>query len=1271
MKPPNEQSIFLRAREFADVEQRASFLDSACQGDTGLRLRVEQLLSFDETDDGIVDAMVADEAQYRIETVGGRIGPYKLLDVVGEGGMGTVFMAEQRSPIKRRVALKVIKAGMDTAQVIARFEAERQALSMMDHPNIAKVLDAGTTPHGRPYFVMELINGVPLTEYCDRLRLSVEDRLRLFTPICDAVQHAHSKGVIHRDLKPSNVLIALYDGTPSPKVIDFGVAKATQQTLTEKTLFTRLGQVVGTFEYMSPEQAQRNQLDIDTRSDVYSLGSILYELLTGTPPFAARELRSAGLDEVLRIIRDVEPPRPSLRLSTNEGLPTVASNRRLEPKRLSTFVKGDLDWICMKALEKDRGRRYGTAERLGNDVCRFLQHQAIEARPPSAMYRFQKLVRRNRIAFAVAFVTLILLTAGIAGTVSQWQRAKKSDARSRAAQKKAEKAEGQANKARDRAFAAASQLRESLIRSHAFHLINESERVREQAPIRSLLLGIAAVEATRVGNNDIPTNASITLREAYRQVGGRALVNRQVSAPAISLVPGRESCIVGWSDGSVWETPLQPAVIDRDSTRLILEKHDAPVLALALSPDGETVASYAQDGSLHVLNTPTKRTTKIHFNKNPSVWGKSGIDRPLAISADGQWLACSASENTVMLWELSKSTLTKDNGLILKGHSQPITSLSFGSNGEWLITSRGNLSDGSESSNSSAMLWRLSSVESEPTGIPLAHENSGVRQAMVSSNGRWAATAGSDGAVYLWELSTAHENLLPIRLPHDAPVSAISFSFDGEKLATAAGNTVVIWSLGSQQPIAKRINGFDANVSWVGFSVDNTKLIVIRNDHRINVRSLLTEGVRDEMTSHDGPITGLAINKDVFVTSCKDGSVRVWRLDSGNSDGTALANLPGGESPIFCGDTANLFTQDGVYLRFDNRVETTGNAASALNGRLLGMDWTGQYVALTDKRPNRIRCIDLHSNKTSRLNAVGIATCAAICPGAQWIAIGGDAGETGVWKIEKGGEYSLERLSHDSAVSSLMTSPDGRWLYVKSKSAHELWDLNDVDSPRKAYELESDVTDGQAAFFSANCRWLAFGLGSNVQLLDLQDPRDVRSHSLMCPSIVSTVIINNAGSRVYVDTLDENELLVWQVPRGKGEPTLDHMQPIDEGVAEISFSSNGRWLITISEDRALRLWDLDAESIKQESKGVLVATSEMRHFAVSNDGAWLATAEEERSKSRTGIRTYLWPLGDEQLLRLATQKAGRSLTAIERRSYGIDEFERSLLGADQMLETPE
>ncbi len=422
------KDIFLHAAEIAVAAERQAFIADQCGGDAALHEEVDQLLlhleqlgPFLKTGGTTLTVAAPDLISERPGTV---IGPYKLLEQIGEGGFGIVFMAEQQKPVRRKVALKVIKPGMDTRQIIARFEAERQALAMMDHPNIAKVLDAGATESARPYFVMELVKGLPITEYCDQKRLTARERLELFIPVCQAVQHAHQKGIIHRDLKPSNVLVTEHDGTPVVKVIDFGIAKATGQQLTDKTLFTNFAQMIGTPLYMSPEQAALSNLDIDTRSDIYALGVLLYELLTGTTPFDKARFREAGYDEIRRIIREEEPPKPSTRISTlGQADDTVSAERKSDPKRLSQICRGELDWIVMKALEKDRTRRYETAAAFAADVQRHLNDEAVEACPPSTLYKFTKFARRNRRGLVTgALVGTVLLAAivAVAGTIG-WQ----------------------------------------------------------------------------------------------------------------------------------------------------------------------------------------------------------------------------------------------------------------------------------------------------------------------------------------------------------------------------------------------------------------------------------------------------------------------------------------------------------------------------------------------------------------------------------------------------------------------------------------------------------------------------------------------------------------------------------------------------------------------------------------------------------------------------------------------------------------------------------
>jgi len=428
-----EKAVFDAALEVTDPVQRKSFLDQACAGDAELRAAVEELLATQgdaeeffaesasslttlagELESAVAPAEQRNEPTFE-EKPGTIIGRYKLLQMIGEGGYGVVYMAEQEQPVRRRVALKVIKLGMDTKNVIARFEAERQALAMMDHSNIARVFDAGATETGRPYFVMELVHGVKITEYCDQNQLALVPRLELFIQICHAIQHAHQKGIIHRDIKPSNILVTLHDGVPVPKVIDFGIAKATEERLTDKTLFTAFAQLIGTPAYMSPEQVELSGLGVDTRSDIYSLGVLLYELLTGKTPFDTKELLKSGVDEMRRTLREREPGTPSSKLRTLNGeeLTKTAKQRHVEPPQLLSQLRGDLDWIVLKALEKDRNRRYETAIGLAMDIQRYLDDEPVLARPPSNWYRLQKLVRRNRIMFLAGCAVGAALLIGI------------------------------------------------------------------------------------------------------------------------------------------------------------------------------------------------------------------------------------------------------------------------------------------------------------------------------------------------------------------------------------------------------------------------------------------------------------------------------------------------------------------------------------------------------------------------------------------------------------------------------------------------------------------------------------------------------------------------------------------------------------------------------------------------------------------------------------------------------------------------------------------
>jgi hypothetical protein len=528
--PDRELAVFSDARRLP-AQERAAFLDKACAGDAALRQRVEELLQASDEAGAFLQSPAAFPPSGTVPAIpaekpGDRIGRYKLLQQIGEGGCGVVYMAEQEEPVHRRVALKVIKLGMDTKQVIARFEAERQAVALMDHPNIAKVLDVGATDTGRPYFVMELVRGIKITDYCDQNNLSTRERLDLFIQVCRAVQHAHQKGVIHRDIKPSNILVTVNDGVPVPKVIDFGIARATQGRLTDKTLFTAFEQFIGTPACMSPEQAVMTSLDIDTRSDIYSLGVLLYELLTGKTPFDANELLQSGLDAMRRTICEIEPPKPSTRLTQELVSKSEIGNRELEIKETIHLVRGDLDWIVMKCLEKDRTRRYETANAVAMDLRRHLSCEPVLACPPSRLYEFQKTVRRHKFGFAAGAVVIMVLAAGVVASTLEALRARRAEHEQMQLRQEAEAA--RANEARLR-----QQIEVRLTVANARTLANSGKYDEAE----KLLNGI---EPSLIE----PDAIHASLR---RQLGWRQVLQNQWSAAAAALA------VLLQVDGTAWD----------------------------------------------------------------------------------------------------------------------------------------------------------------------------------------------------------------------------------------------------------------------------------------------------------------------------------------------------------------------------------------------------------------------------------------------------------------------------------------------------------------------------------------------------------------------------------------------------------------------------------------------------------------------------------------------------------------------------------------------
>jgi len=696
---------------------------------------------------------------------GERIGRYKLLEKIGEGGCGVVYMAEQEEPVRRRVALKVIKPGMDTREVIARFEAERQALALMEHPHIAKVFDGGATDAGRPYFVMELVRGLRVTDYCDKKNLPTRQRLDLFVQVCQAVQHAHQKGIIHRDLKPSNILVTVNDGVPVPKVIDFGIAKATGQRLTDKTLFTKFQQLIGTPAYMSPEQAEMTSLDIDTRSDIYSLGVLLYELLTGRTPLDTKALLRAGMEAMLRTIREQEPVRPSARLSTLAAIEqtTVAQQRQTDAPKLINLVRGDLDWIVMKALEKDRTRRYETANSLAMDIHRHLNNEPVIARPASTAYKLQKAWRRNKVVLASVAAVVTALIVGL--TVSIWQAVRATSAE-QAAREKATLAVAERNNAVE-ARRAADLQRTNAERNLYVANMNLFQPAWEQNNIdrvRQLLEETATYPQRSFEWYYWQRQAHLDLRTLRGRLG-------EVSAVAFS--PDGQRIVTGfWNrTAKVWAATGEEL--------LTLKGHTNWIYSVAFSPDGQRIVTGSWDRTAKVWEAASGKellTFKGHTDRISSV----------AFSPDGQRIITGSYDRTAKVWEAASGREL----VTLRGHRDSIYSVAFSPDGQRIVTG---------SNDWMAKVWEVASGQELLT---LKGHSAGITSVGFSPDGDRIVTGSTDRTAKIWGAASGKE-LLTLK-GHRAGIYSVAFSPDGQRIITGSGDQMVkVWEAATPAKVAR------------------------------------------------------------------------------------------------------------------------------------------------------------------------------------------------------------------------------------------------------------------------------------------------------------------------------------------------------------------------------------------------------------------------------------------------------------------------------------
>ncbi len=830
MSSPQEHEAALFALALSKpAAKRAAWLDAECEGDTALRQRLEALLSAHDAPDELPPAPAAkatiklDMSEAPDEAVGQTLGRYKLMERLGEGGCGVVYVAEQTQPVRRRVALKVIKLGMDTKAVVARFEAERQALAMMDHPNIAKVLDAGTTEVGRPFFVMELVRGIRITDYCDQNQLSTKERLELFIKICQAIQHAHQKGIIHRDIKPSNILVTLHDGVPVPKVIDFGIAKATEGRLTDATVYTQLHQFIGTPAYMSPEQAEMSGLDIDTRSDIYSLGVLLYELLAGSTPFDAQELMSQGIDQMRKTIREKEPVRPSTRFATLKGeeLTTTAKRRSADKSKLMHDLKGDLDWIVMRCLEKDRTRRYDTATGLAADIKRHLNNEPVVARPPSTAYRFQKAFRRNKIVFAAGAAVAIALLLGIIVSTSQAIRATLAKRDALAAQAQAVEAQAGETKLREQADDARRQAEAAELAA------------RQRAYASDMNVAMQALKGSNLGR-------------------ALDLLNRQRPQPG-------QKDLRGWEWRYLWQQT-------RGDALFTLCQQSSEIESLAASADGRWLAiGMEHKDGVFVCDLQTRQQVAHLAPGEIEVRAAFSPAESLLAFTSVSYPASDKEQDTLRLWNAVTRQMVAEFPL-----ERECMGLAFAKDGQTLATSTGL---------GHITLWRM------PDGTKLAsypsdHE-SGLDPATdfaATSDLGLAAYGTTSGQVRVMDLHDGKELWSAVAAKQF--ITALAFSPDGKTLASAAGfgeSDIHLWDVAT----GKEIGRLEGHQSWVGslvFWPDGKKLASASADQTIRIWDMASRKCLDVLRGHRLEVWRLALLPDdkTLVSGAKDGTVCFW-----------------------------------------------------------------------------------------------------------------------------------------------------------------------------------------------------------------------------------------------------------------------------------------------------------------------------------------------------------------------------------------------------------
>jgi WD40 repeat protein/serine/threonine protein kinase len=928
-------------------------------------------------------------ARHKPEEAGERIGPYKLMEEIGEGGFGTVWVAEQEKPVRRRVALKIIKMGMDTKEVIARFEQERQALAMMDHANIAKVLDAGATQFGRPFFVMELVRGVKITDYCDDKQLSTRERIELFITVCHAVQHAHQKGIIHRDLKPSNILVTINDGKAVPKVIDFGVAKATQGRLVEQTVYTQFQQMIGTPLYMSPEQAELTSLDIDTRSDIYSLGVLLYELLTGHTPIEQGTLARVGIDEIRRLIREVDPPRPSLRMRTLDGaeITTAAKRRKTEPAKLFGALQGDLDWIVMKCIEKDRSRRYDTANGLAMDLQRHLRNEVVIARPPTTAYLLSRFIRRNQGVFIAGTAVAASLVLGIAASLWQAMRATHAEREQRTLRTAAE----------------AARVGEATQRQAADAARAEESKQRKLAQLQAYAADMKAAQAA--------------LQQSSRQQAVN-LLNQYWPQPGEPDLRGIE-----------WRYLSRAAKGDEIYTW----KHPGMVSGAQFSPDGRNVATACFDGVLRIWNVASGKLV-TQFERGVS---DEAIHLSFCYAPDGSTLASAARDGIAVL---DSATLRVKQTLEFlqadKANPNDI-SLVYAPDGRWLAAAFGR----------SIRIWDTASWES--FSLPAV---SNVRISF-SQDGKSLAVCRLGAGIELWDLATrmkAADLIEPAARGGNESWALTRFSPQGDRMISAGGlGYVALWDVPAQKNVwVQQVHR--SRIYALAFSHDGKRFASGGFDQLIHIWDSTTQEKVMTLQGHLNEIWSLEFSPDdrYLLTSSKDGTVKLW--DAEARPPATHWMLDQGEWPIgFTPDGRGLISvsEDGAAVRHwkgPEVIKALPCAAPVERDRTIFAPASQSLYVLTSAGEVQVQDVNTLKVKRSFRISERSPTLYHVSPDERWLTgRGATTRDLYVWDTASGEAVAhIDELQGNVSSRDLAVfSPDSSLLAVATaKWEVKLWD---------------------------------------------------------------------------------------------------------------------------------------------------------------------------------------------------------------------------------------